>query len=127
MAAPSRTPAIEVSGIRDLRRDLRVINRTLDRELSKELREAVRPVLREAVMLTPKRSGKLAGSLRPYASGSSVGIRSRLPYANPIHWGWPSRKIAASEFITRAVKRNTDDIVDALGDAVENVAKRNGF
>jgi hypothetical protein len=50
---------------------------------------------------------------------------ARLPYAGPIHWGWPSRGIAAQPFIAATAQdtqptwlgyyeADVDKIVDAI-------------
>ena len=50
----------------------------------------------------PKRSGRLASSLAPVVSATAVTVASHLPYAGPVHWGWPARHIAAQPFLSDA-------------------------
>jgi len=48
-------------------------------------------LIRQARSLVPVKTGALAGSMRPrrIQSGGSVQAGGRrVPYANPIHWGW---------------------------------------
>lgn len=57
--------------------------------------------------LAPFRTGALRRSVR--SSGTvSAGIiragRKRVPYAGPIHWGWPSRGIRATPFLTQGAQ-----------------------
>lgn len=145
-------PVVSVTGLRELRRDIRAIDKGLGRELNKGLREAVRPVVREAAVLAPRKTGALAASLRPYAAGASVGVRSRLPYANVIHWGGTTGKGHSQSragsvvlrrrshsladgrtiegynpFIWKAAARNMDRFIDDLGDAIEGMAGRHGW
>ena len=59
--------------------------------------------------MAPKVSGALAGSIRAsrLAGGISVKAGSAgIPYANPIHWGWPARNIEASLFLTNAASQS---------------------
>lgn len=52
---------------------------------------------------TPRVSGRLAGSIRPGGTQTQAIARAggvAVPYANPIHWGWPARNIRASLFLT---------------------------
>lgn len=51
------------------------------------------------------RPGKLAKSIRAGATQKAGVIRagsSRVPYALPIHWGWPKRNIKPNYFISDA-------------------------
>jgi hypothetical protein len=60
-----------------------------------------------AAELAPRRSGRLAGSIRPAKQAKRARIQAgsaKVAYANPIHWGWPSRNIEASLFISRAAQ-----------------------
>ena len=56
----------------------------------------------------PRRSGRLASSLRPSrGTGKNTStLTSPLVYAIPIHWGRPAHNIAADPFIFRAADRD---------------------
>ncbi len=52
-------------------------------------------------------SGKLAQSVRATGTQRAAVIRAgrkSVPYAGPIHWGWPARNIAAQPFLTEAAE-----------------------
>jgi hypothetical protein len=62
-----------------------------------------------AARLAPRRTDRLAGNIRPGATQKAAIVRAggaRVPYAAPIHWGWPKRHIAANPFITQAAQQN---------------------
>lgn len=119
---------VTTEGIRDLQRDLRAIDRKLPRELNKGMREGVsEAVLPTARRLAPVRSGRLRDSLRVGGTGARLYIRSTLPYFGPIHWGWPARNIRANPFVTQAIEERLDDVVEAMGDAAEDLARHHGF
>lgn len=125
-------PAVHVQGLRELRRDLKRLAPEVDKELRKELRDVARPIIQTAQALTPRRTGALAASLRPSVTQKAVAIRSRLPYANVIHWGGrtgPQRttRIQANPFLSRAIEQHADQVVDAMGDAVDRAADRAGW
>lgn len=126
--------AVQVEGLAKLRRDLRTMDRELGKELTRELKAAAEAVLPAARSLAPRRSGALAGSLRAAAAGNKASIRSRLPYANAVHWGTGARRgkpgphnIAPRKFVVRAVDANQDRIVDVIGDRLEKFADRHGW
>lgn len=55
----------------------------------------------------PRRTGRLAGSVRSSGTTTAAIIRAGkklVPYAAPIHWGWPSRGIPARFYITGPAK-----------------------
>lgn len=55
----------------------------------------------------PVRSGKLSGSIRTGATRKAGIIRAgkkSVPYALPIHWGWPKRNIAANPWLSEAAQ-----------------------
>lgn len=55
----------------------------------------------------PRSGGRLKASIRPGATTKAGVVKagsSRVPYAGPIHWGWPRRNIKAQPFLTTAAK-----------------------
>lgn len=68
-------------------------------------REVGSVVSRAAESDAPRRTGRLAGSLKAYPTRTKVRVGSRLPYAAPIHWGVPARGIAPNPYISRAAVR----------------------
>jgi phage gpG-like protein len=47
----------------------------------------------------PKRTGRLASSLRAEVDGDTARVRSDLVYAGVIHYGWAARNIRAHPFL----------------------------
>lgn len=55
----------------------------------------------------PRRSGRLASSVRGSGTKTASVVRAggaRVPYAGPIHWGWPTRNISAQPFLVDAAR-----------------------
>lgn len=91
--AESRGPVYEVKGGRELRRTLKQADETLE-DLKRAHAEAAQIAARASASLAPKRTGRLADTIR--SSGTkTAGIiragRKAVPYAAPIHWGWGTR------------------------------------
>jgi hypothetical protein len=60
-----------------------------------------------AQSIAPRRSGALANSVRASRQAKRAQVvagGARVPYAGPIHWGWPSRGMAADPFISVAAQ-----------------------
>lgn len=108
-------PIIRVEGLKRLQADMR---RAEQKELAQGLREAnkaaARTVADEAADRAPVRSGRLRKSVGVRASQRSAAVKAgsaaRVPYAGPIHYGWPARNIEGQPFITEAIA--------AVGDAI---------
>jgi len=96
-----RAAQVQVQGAAELRRTLRRAGDDLGD--MKDVNAAVaRLVATRSVASGPRRSGKLVASVRGSRAVSSAVVRAggaRVPYAGPIHWGWPSHHIAAHPFI----------------------------
>lgn len=68
-------------------------------------------VAAEGVHAAPRRPGSnlLASTVRFGATKTSATIRAgnntTVPYALPIHWGWPARNIRAQPWLTEAAQQ----------------------
>lgn len=90
MGAPA---AIQITGAREFRAALRQMDDRLD-DLKDVYREIGEVVAAEARQLVPSRSGRLGASIRAARRASGARViagRASVPYAGPIHFGWPSR------------------------------------
>lgn len=100
------TQTVKVEGLSLLQRRLKVLDETAPKAikaLNRESAEVALPFIRE---LVPVQSGDLLGTVRAGATARSGYVRagsSAVPYAPPIHWGWPARDIVASLFLTRGL------------------------
>jgi phage gpG-like protein len=121
MPAPGG-PVVTVEGARQLSRSLRQFGEGLD-DL-KDANEAVSAlVAREASARAPHRSGALAGSVRGSRQANRALVRvgsAKVPYAGPIHWGWPKRGIPARPFVIEAATATQSDW---LADYVANIQR----
>lgn len=98
---------VEVEGLDNLVRTLKKAGADID-ELKDASKKAGDTVIGSAVGRAPRRTGRLAGSMRAsrLAKGVRVSVgRATVPYAGAIHWGWPARNISAQPFLTDAAKQ----------------------
>ena len=112
---------IQVDGARQLRASLKRAG--LDVQ---DLKDAHRAVAEMVISRStpPRRSGALAASMRAAGTQREAIMRAgraRVPYAGPIHWGWPARHITANRFISDAVARNEDPALDMYLHALETI------
>lgn len=104
---------IQIDGLKRTVRDLK----TLDKELVKEVkalnRKAAETVSIAAQAFVPRRSGRLARSIRPGATTFSGIVRAGgngVPYGPPIHWGWYRRHIKPQPFLYEALDSRRGEV-----------------
>lgn len=115
---------VRVEGLRELRRFLAKAGDDVGKDGLKKIHDKVgEPVEREATIRVPRRSGRLAGSIRrAKASTTKATVRAgkkSVPYAGPIHFGWPARNIAPQPFLTDALASKHDDVIDLYADELD--------
>ena len=125
--------AIRLEGFKEFRRDLKKLEPDVDKELRKDIRAAAAKVAAAAAVSAPRVTGEYAKSIRPYVTARGVSVGSRLPQAGVLHWGGTIRprgvdiKFPARPVISDALDKQTDRIVEDLGDAVDRAARRAGW
>ncbi|MFE9026230.1 hypothetical protein ACFYOA_08200 [Streptomyces iakyrus] len=124
--ARSSAYTVRVEGLREFQTTVR---RLRDRELSKKVRavnkaaaEIVKPEAKRGAPVGKRdaksnkryRPGKLSKSVTVQASAKSAVIKAgsaaRVPYAAPIHYGYPKRNIRANRFLYRAMARKSAEV-----------------
>ncbi|MGH9891076.1 MAG: HK97 gp10 family phage protein, partial [bacterium] len=83
-------PGIVFQGLPELRRRLRAVDSALPRAVGQIFKIAADKVASDARSTIPSRTGRLAGSVRPFGTGKRVGVRmgrASVPYAGPVEFG----------------------------------------
>lgn len=97
---------MRIQGLPRLRRALRQLDADVT-DLKNANAAAAATVAAAAAARAPRRSGALAASVRGNRAASRATVRAgtaRVPYAGPIHWGWPARGITAQPFVIDAAR-----------------------
>lgn len=102
----AKRPLVQIDGARELRRTLRAAGDDLE-DLKAANQAAAEVAAAAARGRAPVLTGRLSSDIR--ASGTkTAGIiragRKKIPYAGPIHWGWPARGIAARPYLTEGAQ-----------------------
>jgi hypothetical protein len=131
---------VQVKGLADLRRAVKAVDAAGLTSIRVILKDASEIVASDARTIAPRRSGRLAESIRPGTSGNRAVVRDRLPYANLIHWGGSTGKghrpgaawsgsvlVKPSLFISRAIDRNEDVIARHLATEFDSLITRSGW
>lgn len=77
--------------------------------------------------LAPRRTGRLAGSVRGNKAKNKAVIiagRARIPYAGPINYGWRKRGIKPSLFMQRADSRIAPRAIEMLESGLSKAIQR---
>src|SRR5690242_18013332 len=85
-------------------RELQALGLDID-DLKDTMQDISQEGARRAAAHAPKRSGRLAASIRGNRAKSKAVVRAgkaAIPYAGPINYGWPRRHVAPSHFLQRA-------------------------
>jgi hypothetical protein len=114
---------MEVEGSKALRRQMRAAGK--DMQDMKEANAAVGQIVVAASRpRAPVSTGNLAASIRANRAVGSATIKAggaRVPYAGPIHWGWPRRHIRAQPFLADGAKSSEPSWVATYEKAVDRI------
>lgn len=95
--------SVKVEGARELRRTLKKAGSDLA-DLKDANAKVGQLVAQESRPNAPVgRTGRLAASVRANRAAAKAVVSAgggAVPYAGPIHWGWPARHITAQPFIS---------------------------
>lgn len=110
MAEPA---GIKVKGYKAAIKALQTIG-VPDAEIKAAGSSAGEIVANESRTLVPVRSGALRNSIRVSRALNKVSVNAgnngKVPYANPIHWGWYKRHIRPNPFFIKALGITRDDV-----------------
>jgi hypothetical protein len=91
-------------------------------------REAGQIIVEAATPLVPRESGTLLASIKsaPLQRQGRVRIGSAaIPYAGPIHFGWPARKIRPNPFIYEVLDGKREEVKRLYLERINQLIKNN--
>ena len=105
---------VKVKGLNAVTKALRNVG-VPNKEITDAAKKSADRVVNEAKTLAPVRSGALRDSIRIAARATgrvsiSAGNNGKVPYANPIHWGWFKRNIKPQPFFIKAIGLTRNDV-----------------
>jgi HK97 gp10 family phage protein len=124
----SNTSGIKVKGLRSSIKALQAIGVDA-KDIKSAGNEAGEIVAREARTLAPVRTGALRNTIRTSKALNKVtvsaGNNGRVPYANPIHWGWFKRNIKPQPFFVKALGVTRDEVYQNYYRSIDRLIKTN--
>lgn len=124
MAAPNA--GVRVEGLRELRRGLKQLGEDTS-DLKEANAAAAAIVAAAAAARAPKRTGRLAASVKGNRAVGRATVRgggAQVPYAGPIHWGWPARGIDGQPFVVDAAQATEPVWLPAYQAALDRAVDR---
>ena len=122
-------PVVQVTGAKELRKALKHMGADLS-DLTRTNKAAAEPVAQRAREIVPHVTGRLSRNIRATATrtqGLVAAGGSAVPYAGPIHFGWPARNIQPQPFLYDALDQRGDQVVSVyekhIGDLVVRVGR----
>ena len=120
---------VYITGLRETTRALEKAG--VDVEDLKDVMGRVATVAADTMTpLVPRRSGLLAASVRPNRAKAKAVVtlgRARVPYARPIAYGWPARRIRPGRFVERTDAVMEKKTPELLEQGWADIAQRNGL
>lgn len=119
----NRDVAVKVEGLGQLVRDLKAAGGSID-DLKAANQAASRIVLDASRSRVPHRSGRLAASGRINRALKKANVlygSASVPYAGPVHWGWPSRHIPAQPFVVDAAEATQPEWLETYEREIQKV------
>lgn len=97
---------VEIEGARRLRATLKKAGYDIS-DFKRVNRTAAATVAAFSKSTAPVKTGALRATIRPAGTARAGIVRAgfkRVPYAGPIHWGWPKKRISAQPWLTETAK-----------------------
>ena len=119
-------PAVRVTGAKELRKALKNMGNDLS-DLTALHRDLAEMVAQSARSKVPVRSGALSASIRGKGTKTRASVQAgsrMVPYAGPIHFGWPARNISPQPFLYDALDARKREVVSRYEDRVGDLVKK---
>jgi hypothetical protein len=135
--------AVKVEGLSKVRRDLKALGGDLDLvkgEFLETNRRVAEIVIGDSKKFVPVLSGALAASIRQASTktaakvrvgssggskrGGGEGAGGLTPYAGPIHFGWPARRIKPQPFIYEAIDPRRNEIAQQYAERLTSIRNK---
>lgn len=121
--------SVKVEGLNKTLRALQAVGVQVD-DLKDTMAEIAAEGARLASSFAPKRTGRLAGTVRGNRAKSRAVVaagRARVPYAGPINYGWPNRGIKAAYFMQKADAELAPKAVVMLEKGIDAAIRKAGL
>lgn len=119
---------IEITGLKEAQKALRTLSKESRDKMKETHRKAGQIIVEAATPLVPRETGALLASIKsaPLQRQGRVRLGSAaLPYAGPIHFGWPARNIKPNPFIYEVLDGRRAEVSRLYEDRINQLIKQN--
>ena len=116
---------VQVRGAKELRAAMKAANADL-KDWTAVHKRAAGPVRDTARDIVPVLSSALRDTIAIRATRTSARVIAGsgvVPYAGPIHFGWPAHNIRSQPFLYDAADVSEDDVVNIYNEGVEGIVR----
>lgn len=127
---PGASGAARIEGLREVQKALSDLSGDLKNEMKSTHLKAAEIVVDGAKRIAPVRTGRLAASIRAAAVRTGGRVRvgsSAVPYAGPIHFGWPARRIKPQPFVYDALDPRRAEVANVYADRINHLIVQYGI
>jgi hypothetical protein len=117
----------EIEGLRELQKALRNLTDDSRNDMKETHRRAGQIIVEAAAPLVPVQSGALLASARSAPTQRQGRVRvgsAAVPYAGPIHFGWPARNIRPNPFIYEVLDRRRDEVLKLYEARIDELIRK---
>ena len=116
--------AQQIEGLKEVNAALRSMSKDTRDDMKATHKKAAAIVIAGAKRFVPVRTGRLAASIRDGSTQRMGRVRvgsASVPYAGPIHFGWPARSIKPQPFIYDALDGRRDEVVKVYVQRIDSL------
>lgn len=118
---------IQIEGLKETQAALRAVSDDLKKEMKPTHLQAAEIIVEGSKKYVPVRSGRLSSSIRAFATQTGGRVRvgsAATPYAGPIHFGWPARRIKPQPFIYDAMDERRQQVLNVYAERISRIIVR---
>jgi HK97 gp10 family phage protein len=123
--------APEITGVKEVINDLRALSQDSREEMKETHRRAGDIVAAAAKPLAPVLTGRLSSTITSsptqYQGRVRIGRGDSVPYAGPIHFGWPARRIRPQSFVYEALDSRREEVLQTYERRLNDLIDKNNL
>lgn len=121
---------VQIEGLKEVQYELTRLGVDAKNDMKPAHKKAAEIVAAEASNKAPVRTGQLRSTIRAFGRQRAGVVRigtKQIPYAGPIIFGWPARRIKPNPFIYDAADSRRAEIAMAYSDRMSELIRKHGL